>query len=310
MESARSGLAGGARSISASRSEALGVLAAVLSSSLGGINTAATRYVIGATDPITLAGLRFGIGFLLVLPFALALKSRWPKGRDWLGVVLLGILFYAVFMGLFNLSLRYTSAARGALALSTLPLVTMLVAASLGAEPLTGRKSLGVLVAIGGVAVALLTGLRDAPQGAWRGDAIMVGAVCCFALYNVWSRPFIARSSPLGFLAAGMGSGSLVVCLFAWADGGLAGAGDFDAGQWIAVVYLALFGGALTFFLWVFALARTTPTKVTSTITLNPVSASIVAAFLVGEPVGLYLLIGVAAVLTGILIASSDHRRC
>ncbi len=307
MDSAGHGLESDVRRLGGGSGEALGILAAILSSSLGGINTAATRYVIGATDPITLAGLRFGLGFLLVLPIALALKSRWPKGRDWLGVVMLGILFYAVFMGLFNLSLRYTSAARGALALSTLPLVTMLVAATLRAEPLTWRKSLGVLIAIGGVAVALVTGLREAPQGAWRGDAIMVAAVFCFALYNVGSRPFIARSSPLGFLTAGMGSGSLVVCLFAWAGGGLASPGDFGVGQWAAVIYLALFGGALTFFLWVFALARTTPTKVTSTITLNPVSASVVATFLVGEPIGLYLLIGVAAVFTGILIASMDR---
>lgn len=281
-------------------------MAAILSCSIGGINTAVTRYVIGATDPVTLAGMRFGLGFLLLLPIALALKSRWPKGRDWLGVAMLGILFFAVFMGLFNLSLRYTSAARGALALSTLPLVTMLVASALRAEPLTGRKSVGVLIAIGGVAFALITGLSDAPRGAWRGDAIMLAATLCIALYSIWSRPFIARSSPLGFVTAGMGSGSFVVCLFALAGGGFASAGDFGAEQWTAVAYLAIFGAALTFFLWVFALARTTPTKVTNTITLNPLTASIVATFLVDEPIGLYLLIGIAAVFTGILIASTD----
>jgi len=286
--------------------EGLGVLAAILSSSLGGINTAVTRYVIGATDPVTLAGMRFGLGFLLLLPIALALKSRWPKGRDWLGVAMLGILFFAVFMGLFNLSLRYTSAARGALALSTLPLMTMLVASALRAEPLTKRKSVGVSIAIGGVVVALMTGLGEAPQSAWRGDAIMVGATLCMALYSTWSRSFIARSSPLGFVTAGMGSGSFVVCLFALAGGGFASASGFGGGQWTAVAYLGIFGAALTFFLWVFALARTTPTKVTNTITLNPLTASIVATFLVGEPVGLYLLIGIAAVFTGILIASTE----
>ena len=292
----------------ASSSETLGLLAAILSSSVGGMNTAATRYVIGATDPVTLAGMRFGLGFLLLLPLALLLGSRWPKGRDWIGVALLGILFFAVFMGLFNLSLRYTSAARGALALSTLPLVTMLVASALRAEPLSGRKSLGVLIAIGGVTVALVGGLAEAPPGAWRGDAIMLAAVICFAFYNSWSRPFIARSSPLGFVTAGMGAGSSVVCLLGLAGGGFASVGEFGAGQWAAVAYLALFGAALTFFLWVFALARTTPTKVTNTITLNPLTASIVASFLVGEPIGLSLIVGIAAVFTGILVASTGGR--
>jgi drug/metabolite transporter (DMT)-like permease/uncharacterized protein YjiS (DUF1127 family) len=306
MDSAGCGSANEARDRSPRSGEALGILAAVLSSSLGGTNTAATRYVIDAIDPVTLAGLRFGLGFLLLLPIALALKSRWPKGRDWLGVALLGMLFFALFMGLFNLSLRYTSAARGALALSTLPLVTMLVASAFRAEPLSGRKTLGVLIAIGGVVFALVGGLADAPRGAWRGDAIMLAAVLCFAFYNIWSRPFIARSSALGFVTAGMGAGSAAVCLLGLAGGGFASLGEFDTGHWAAAGYLGIFGGALTFFLWVFALARTTPTKVTNTITLNPLTAAIVAAFLVGEPIGFSLAVGIAAVFAGILIASGD----
>src|SRR5215470_6041972 len=105
-------------------SERLGVLAAILSSSLGGTNTAATRFAIGATDPVTLAAFRFGLGFLLLLPFALALRSRWPRGRDWLAVAALGVMYFAFFIVLFNLAFRYTTAARGSLALSTLPLMT------------------------------------------------------------------------------------------------------------------------------------------------------------------------------------------
>src|SRR5438552_1482140 len=115
MELAQRGLEGEARHARRSAGESIGVLAACFYCSLGGINTAVTRYIIGATDPVALAGMRFGLGFLLLLPIALALKARWPKVRDWLGVAALGILFFAVFMGLFNLSLRYTSAARGAL---------------------------------------------------------------------------------------------------------------------------------------------------------------------------------------------------
>ena len=40
-----------------------GMLAAVVSSALGGSAAALTRYAIGASDPVTLAAFRFGIGF-------------------------------------------------------------------------------------------------------------------------------------------------------------------------------------------------------------------------------------------------------
>ena len=131
-----------------------------------------------------------------------------PRGRDWIGVACLGVMFFAVFFVFYNVAMAYTTAARGALALSTLPLWTMVVAALLGAEALTARKTLGVLIAVGGVALALLAGLAAAPAGAWRGDLIMAGATLCMAFYNVWSRPFIARASPLGFVTASMGAGA------------------------------------------------------------------------------------------------------
>ena len=306
MEPAKRGLRGQADRASDRGWQRLGVAAAILSSIVGGINTAVTRFAIDDTDPMTLAAMRFGLGFLLLLPLAVVLKSHWPTRRDWAGVAMLGILFFAIFMCLFNLSLRYTSAARGALALSTLPLLTMLAASALRVEPLSVRKSVGVLIAIGGVAATLVAGLTAAPPGAWRGDAIMVAATLCMALYSTWSRPFIARSSALGFVTAGMGAGSLVVCIWALAGGGIASVRGFDAGQWVAVAYLGVVGAAVTFFLWVFALARTTPTKVTNTITLNPLTAAIVATVLVNEPIGDYLLIGIAAVPIGILIASTE----
>src|SRR5215210_7993480 len=131
-------------------------------------------------------------------------------------------MFFAVFFVFYNIALAYTTAARGALALSTLPLWTMVVAGLIGAEALTARKTFGVLIAVGGVAVALAAGLASEPPGAWRGDLIMVGATLCMAFYNVWSRPFIARSSPLGFVSASMGAGAACLVMVAGASGGFA----------------------------------------------------------------------------------------
>jgi drug/metabolite transporter (DMT)-like permease len=162
-----------------------------------------------------------------------------------------------------------------------------------------------VLIAVGGVAVALLAGLNVAPVGAWRGDLIMVGATLCMAFYNVWSRPFIARSSPLGFVTASMGAGAICLVAVAAASGGFAVTRNFHEEQWIAVVYLGVFGGALAFFLWVFALRLTTPTRVANTMTVNPIAASLLAAVLVDEPIGLNLIVGLVAVAVGIWLASS-----
>ena len=122
----------------------------------------------------------------------------------------------------------YTTAARASLALATLPLHTMVVGAILGIEPLTKRKSIGVFVAVLGVIAALATGLSAAPPGAWRGELIMTGAVLCMAFYNVWSRPFIQRSSALGFLTVGMGTGAAALVVVGTLTGSVAALNQFS----------------------------------------------------------------------------------
>jgi drug/metabolite transporter (DMT)-like permease len=286
--------------------EISGVLAAVLSSGLGGTAIGATRYLVHALDPLAIGSFRFGIGFLLLL--ALAKGEAWPERQDWPGVAGLGVLFFALFPILFNASLIFTTAARGALALSTLPLLTMVVGAALGREALTMRKSAGVLIAMCGVALALVSGLAAAPAGAWRGDLLMVGAALCMALYSIWSKPFIGRAGPISFSASAMGVGALCLILISLWRGGFEPVAAFGPRQWGAAFYLGAFGAALTFYLWSLALKHTTPTRVAISVTVNPITASLVGALLLGEPVSLNLVAGIVTVFAGIWIATTAPR--
>jgi drug/metabolite transporter (DMT)-like permease len=230
--------------------EWVGVLIAVVSSSLGGTAAAVTRYLVGSADPITLAILRWGIGLVFLWPTALLLRVRWPQRSDWLAVI-----------------------------------------------------------AIFGVFAALASGLAAAPPGAWRGELIMTGAVLCMAFYNVWSRPFIQRSSALGFLTVGMGAGALGLMAVGLLTGRVAVLSTFGVPQWIAGIYLGVGGGALAFILWVLALERASPTRVANTMTVNPIAAGLLATQLVGEPITLNLVVGLIAVFIGIWIATTEGRK-
>lgn len=279
--------------------EIFGVLAAVASSALGGAAVGATRFVATVIDPLALGSLRFGIGVILLAPIAVMGKSKWPQHRDWPATVGLGLLFFAVFPVLFNLSLYFTTASRGALALSTLPLLTMAAGALLGVEAMTKRKTFGVLLA----------GLAHAPPAAWKGDLLMIGAAACMALYSVWSRPIIGRSHPITFTAMAMGVGALCVTTISAARGSFDALANFGWPQWCAVAYLGIFGGAIVFYLWAFALARTTPTRVAVSVTINPVSAALVGAFILDEAIRWNLLLGLVAVLAGIWTATTTPRK-
>ena len=289
--------------------ESWGVWAAVLSSALGGTSIGATRYLVPAIDPLAIGSFRFGIGFLMLLPVAWWKGGPCPARRDWPGTAGLGMLYFALFPILFNASLIFTTAARGALALSTLPLLTMLVGAAMGSEALTARKTIGVFVAMLGVAPALVSGLATAPDGAWRGDLLMVAAALCMALYSIWSKPLIRRSEPIRFTAVSMGVGAACLIALSWRRGSFEPVASFGPAQWGAAFYLGAFGAALTFYLWAFALERTTPTRVAISVTVNPITASLVGATLLHEPLGWNLILGIVTVFAGIWIATTTTRR-
>ena len=90
----------------------------------------ATRYVVGETDPISLAFYRYFIGAVCFLPL---LFFVWPKHRvsatDFGKIALLGILAFCLFTLGFNASLEYIPAARGAVGLATVPIQTLIIAA-------------------------------------------------------------------------------------------------------------------------------------------------------------------------------------
>jgi drug/metabolite transporter (DMT)-like permease len=285
-----------------------GLLAAMLSTALGGTAIGATRYLAGHIDPITLGAVRFAGGIALLLPIALVRGERWPPRRDWPAVTALGLLFFGLFPVLFNISLIYTTAARGALALSTLPLLTIVAGALLGIERPTLPKTLGVLIAFAGVAIALASSLDLAPAGAWRGDLLMVAGALCMALYGVWARPFITRSGAISFTVAGMAVGAVcLIAISAW-QGGFRGLAALRANEWMALAYLAIVCGAFIFFLWAYALGRTTPTLVAISVAINPITASLVGVLLLSEEISPALIVGLVAVLTGIAVASGLLR--
>ena len=136
----------------------------------------------------------------------------------------------------------------------------------------------------------------------------MTGAVLCMAFYNVWSRPFIQRSSALGFLTVGMGTGAAALIAVGSLHRQHRRVEPFSTPQWIAGLYLGIAGGALAFILWVLALERASPTRVANTMTVNPLrpdcSRPNSSASRSRQP-----RVGLIAVFAGIWIATSEIKK-
>jgi drug/metabolite transporter (DMT)-like permease len=265
----------------------------------------ATRFLVGGIDPLAVAVLRYGIAALCLLLIAGPRRSlRWHRA-DLPWVLGLGALMFTLFPLLFCYGLAHTTAARGTLALSSMPVLTMLLARATLGERLTGRRVLGVVLAVAGVAWALAGQPAEGiGPGTGLGDAIMLGTAVVGSVYAVLCRRALAGRDPLVFTAQAGLAGAALLFLLALAGGALGELPRLDGRGWLAALYLGLFGGALSFWLWNLGLGRTSATNVAVAVTVNPVSAMLFGSLLLAEPLTADLLGGLVLVAAGILLTA------
>lgn len=272
----------------------------------------AARFAVSEIDPITLAFLRHAGAGLLILMLAAVIVRReiWRAiaGPDLPAILVLGTTQYAVFGWMFAAGLAYVPAGRGALALGTYPIMTLFLAALLGRERLTAAKLAGCLVALAGLVVAL--GDRVAAEGpeVWKGDALLISAAFLGSVYNVFSGAYLRRYSALAVTAVQMLVGVLLLLVGCWVVNGSVSTAGLTLNGWLALTWLVTIGGAICFYLWIWALEHTAPSRVSIAVTLNPLAAALLGALVLGEPLTARLAVGLIAVVAGLALVNWPSR--
>lgn len=286
---------------------------ALVAAVLFGASVVAVRVAVQEVPPLSLAVMRFGQGGLLLVLVLLLVGGRGMlrvKWRDLPLLVLLGAVLFAVFPVTFNASLRLIEASRGALLLATIPLWSALLARISRSERLVPRQVVGVFLSLGGVGLALAergVGGQGGLQN-FAGDALMLVTALCGAAYAVLARRAFAHYGALTVTAYAMVLGTLLLSPAALVEGLVGVLPQLDRQTLALLVFLGVFGGALGFFLWTFALTRLTPTQVAVYINLNPLVAMVLAAALLAERLTVVFAAGFGLVLLGVLLVNWPKR--
>ena len=267
----------------------------------------ATRFVVDQTGPASLAMLRYLIGFACLAPaVALSARVRFER-QDIAPVALLGIVQFGILIALLNYGLKFVPSARAALIFATFPLVTMLLAAALGQERLTQAKTAGVLLSILGVGFALgdklFLGARVSEE--WIGALAVLAAAVSGAVCSVLYRPYLRRYPALQVGAFAMLASVGFLALLAAQEGFFTQVPRFTTGGAAAIAFIGVSSG-IGYWLWLWALNHTTPTRVTVFLSLSPITAAGLGAVLLGEAITAATLAGLACVALGLWLA---HRQ-
>ncbi|MFC2968618.1 DMT family transporter [Acidimangrovimonas pyrenivorans] len=288
-------------------SEARGLAAAALTGVQVGATITATRALSADLGPVTLALMRYGIGLLVLAPFFLRLRRVPIAPRDILPLLALGTAQFGLLVWLLNWGLARVPAGRGALIFAMFPLLTLVLAATLGREAMSWRKVAGVLVSILGVALTLGESLLRAAGGSAWGALAVLAAAGTGAGCAVFYRPYLERYPTLqvGFVAMAAAVAALALGSLSESPG--TAVAGLDRTGWALVLFIGLASGA-GYLLWLTALRHTTPTRATVLMGLSPATAAVLGIALLGERATPTLWLGLAAVLAGAALTARGGK--
>jgi drug/metabolite transporter (DMT)-like permease len=227
---------------------------------------------------------------------------------DWIRLAWLGLVGHCIYQYLFVGGLAKTSVANGALLVSSTPVVITLLSWLSGKERIGALHWAGTLLSLAGIYIIVGRGAH-VTAASLRGDAMLVGAVVCWALYTIGARPLMVRHSPVGVTALSMLIGTLVYVPIAAPALARVPWATVSTVTWIKLVYSSFFAICVSYTIWYAAVREIGSARTSVYSNLLPIVAMITAYFWLKEPIGPSKLAGAAAVLAGVALTRMGQQR-
>lgn len=271
----------------------------------------AGRYLADHIDPLLAASLRFILASLALLLFMALARIRLvrPTGGQLRQLALLG--FFGIFF--YNLcffyGLHYINASRASLIVALNPAVIGLASSLLFKEQLGRARIIGIALCVGGAATVIVSRNPQLLQGApshGLGDLLILGCVLGWGIYSLYSRELNASLGPLQTVTWSVLLGAAMLAAATAFMGGfsLQAVSRIDLPQALSLGYLGVLGSALAYIGYYDGIRRIGATRSGVFIALNPLTAVICGALLLGEPLSAPMLIGGAVILWGIYLCN------
>jgi drug/metabolite transporter (DMT)-like permease len=268
-----------------------------------------TNVALQALPPLTLVVLRVGLAALVLHLVLRAWRLRMPRDRRvWRTFLCMGLLNNAVPFGLIAWSQTHIASGLAAILNATTPLLAVIVAHIVTSdEKMTGRRLLGVLVGLAGVAVMLSPALQTGMESDALGQLAVLCAALSYACAGVYGRRFrVMGVSPLVTAAGQVSASALMLLPLAL----------FIDRPWTiavpslrvvsAVVGIAVLSTALAYVLYFRILATAGATNLLLVTFLIPLSAILLGWALLGERLDPRNYLGMALISGG--LAAIDGR--
>jgi drug/metabolite transporter (DMT)-like permease len=227
---------------------------------------------------------------------------------DWMLLVASSFLGVVFNQWLFVKGLSYTTAINATLIGTTIPVFTLLVSILMGNDRASLRKLIGIVLAGAGVVYLIGPERANFSHASVIGDLLIVANSLCYGTYIAISKRLVSRYNALTVITWIF----IVGCIPAVPVGALSfshvSVSSVPLSVWLAVAYIVLFATVACYYLNSWALSRVPPSTVAIYIYLQPLIAFALAPWLLGEKVGMRIIVASLLVFAGVAVVTIRGR--
>lgn len=263
---------------------------------------------------LQLAGLRQSFGGLLYVIFFLIKGARFPRGKEWITIVVLSLLNFMASNGLSTWGLKYISAGLGSIMGATFPLWLVVIGLFSSSGRMPVKAILGLLLGFGGICLIFSEHLEDFVNPDFRfGIWISLIATWTWAFGTLYTKKQAASFDPYFSLGLQMViSGGLLLLITNFthlpAVEPAIPLSKIPWQSWAAIAYLVIFGSVISFIAYLYALQNLPTEQASIYAYINPVVAVLLGALLFGESLNVFIAAGGIVTLFGVFMVNRAFK--
>ncbi len=263
---------------------------------------------------LQMAGIRQLLGGICYVTFFIIKGAKLPKGKEWVPVIILSILNFALSNGLSNWGVQYISAGLGAIMAAIFPLWIVVIGLFSSKEKIPVKALIGLLLGFSGVCIIFYEHLNDFFNADFRfGIMLSLIATWTWAFGTLYTKKNAANFNPYFSLGLQMLiSGASLLTVTKIIDSPTLNSftpfAEIPVQAWLAISYLVVFGSVIAFIAYLYALQNLPTEQASIYAYVNPMVAVLLGWLLFSEHLSIFIGIGGVVTLLGVYLVNKAFK--
>lgn len=274
----------------------------ILVSFIWGLKPIVIKYSLNSVNISEYNVLRFIFATISSWIFLIARKEyKKVSKEDYKRIIIISLIGFFIFQWLYGVGISKTTAGNASIIMGTLPILVLVINCLYGKERIKTNSLLSLIIAFIGTILVIFSpaNISFSRQSLIGGLYIFIAALA-YAIYMVFSKPLSKRYKPSQIITYAITITTIMMIIISRFKINFK---VIDFKLFLSLLYTGVISMFLANYLWTWALQKSSSTtRVAIYNNLNPVFTVLLAYVFLGEKITIYTVIGIIAILSGLIL--------